>query len=114
LFREYIPETVAGKVAMLILLTIISALVVVVFFVTLAVYLLLIARTLEAIGGKPDSFLAKLRLGLRAIEKETSHLPVEVTKLNEGLTAVAHGLQQVDRHLVNTIEAVVRQGEEGQ
>ena len=96
---------------MLILLTVISALVVVVFFAVLAAYLVQIARTLEAIGGKPDSFLAKLRLGLRAIEQETGHLPGEVTKLNAGLTAVAGGLQKVDEHLVKTIEAVVKQKE---
>lgn len=96
---------------MLILLTWVSALVVVVFFAVLAVYLVLIARALEAIGGKGDSFLAKLRLGLRAIEQETGHLPGEVTKLNAGLTAVAGGLQKVDEHLVKTIEAVVRQKE---
>lgn len=52
---------------MLIVLTLLSALVVVIFFAVLAVYLLLIARTLEAIGGTGDGFLAKLRLGLRAI-----------------------------------------------
>lgn len=98
---------------MLILLSIVSALVVLIFFGVLAVYLVQIARTLEAIGGNPDSFLAKLRLGLRAIEQETSFLPREVTKLNEGLTAVAGGLRQVDQHLVNTIEAVVRQQEGG-
>ena len=96
---------------MLVLLTVISALVVVVFFGALAVYLVLIARTLEAIGGNADSLLAKLRLGLRAIEQETGHLPREVTKLNAGLTAVAQGLQQVDAHLVGTIEAVVKQKE---
>lgn len=96
---------------MFIVLTIISAVVVLAFFGALAVYLVLIARTLEAIGGNADSFLAKLRLGLRAIEQETSHLPTEVTKLNKGLTAVAAGLQQVDKHLVGTIEAVVVQGE---
>lgn len=96
---------------MLILLTVISALVVVVFFGVLAAYLVQIASTLEAIGGKPDSFLAKLRWGLRAIEQETGHLPGEVTKLNEGLTAVAAGLQKVDEHLVKTIEAVIRQKE---
>jgi uncharacterized protein YoxC len=95
---------------MLILLTLLSALVVVIFFGVLMVYLVQIARTLEAIGGRGDSFLAKLRLGLRAIEQETAHLPREVTKLNEGLTQVAGGLQQVDQHLVNTIQAVVRQG----
>ena len=96
---------------MLILLTIVSALVVLVFFGVLVAYLVEIARTLEAIGGSPDSFLAKLRLGLRAIEQETGHLPTEVTRLNQGLAAVADGLKQVDEHLVNTIEAVVRQQE---
>jgi uncharacterized protein YoxC len=94
---------------MLILLSLISALVVLIFFSVLALYLVQIARTLEAIGGNPDSFLAKLRLGLRAIEQETSFLPTEVSKLNDGLSAVAAGLQQVDRHLVNTIQAVVQQ-----
>ncbi|HWQ12200.1 MAG TPA: hypothetical protein VNL77_05335 [Roseiflexaceae bacterium] len=96
---------------MLILLTVVSALVVLVFFGVLAFYLVQIARTLEAIGGAPDSFLAKLRLGLRAIEQETAFLPREVTKLNEGLAAVAGGLRQVDARLVNTIEAVSRQQE---
>ena len=96
---------------MVILLTVVSALVILSFFGVLAAYLVLIARTLEAIGGNLDSFLAKLRLGLRAIEQETGHLPIEVTKLNQGLTAVAGGLRQVDDHLVRTIEAVVRQQE---
>ena len=94
---------------MLVLLTVVSALVVVVFFGVLLVYLALIVRTLEAIGGFADSYLAKVRLGLRAIEKETSHLPEEVTRLNGNLAAVAQGLQQVDTHLVRTIEAVVQQ-----
>lgn len=98
---------------MVIFLTIVSALVVLIFFGVLVVYLVQIARTLEAIGGNPDSFLAKLRMGLRAIESETGFLPREVTKLNEGLTAVAGGLQAADQHLVNTIEAVVRQQEGG-
>lgn len=94
---------------MLIVLTLVSALVVVIFFAVLVVYLVMIARTLEAIGGNGDSFLAKLRLGLRAIEQETSHLPTQVTILNQGLTAVAGGLKAVDAHLVNTIDAVISQ-----
>src|SRR5205085_3809888 len=94
---------------MLVLLTVISALVVVIFFGVLAVYLTQISTTLEAIGGKPDSFLAKLAFGLRAIEQETGHLPREATKLNQSLSALATGLEQVDKHLVKTIEAVVRQ-----
>jgi uncharacterized protein YoxC len=96
---------------MLILLAIVSALVVLVFFGVLVIYLVQIARTLEAIGGNPDSFLAKLRLGLRAIEQETGFLPREVPRLNAGLAEVATGLQEVDAHLVHTIEAVVRQQE---
>ena len=94
---------------MLVLLTVISALVVVIFFGVLAVYLVQISKTLEVIGGKPDSFLAKLAFGLRAIEQETGHLPTEVSKLNPALAQVAAGLQQVDERLVKTIEAVVRQ-----
>ena len=58
-------------------------------------------------GGK--SYLAKLRLGLRAIETETGHLPTEVTKLNKALTETAGGLKVVDQHLVGTIDAVLKQ-----
>lgn len=94
---------------MLVLLTLISAMVVVIFFGVVAFYVHHITKTLEAIGGSPTSYLAKLRLGLRAIEQETGHLPTEVTKLNQGLTQVAGGLQQVDVHLVNTIQAVLKQ-----
>ena len=97
---------------MFILLTIVSVLVVLLFFGVLIFYLLQIARALEAIGGNGSSLLAKLRLGLRAIEKETSHLPVEVTQLNQNLTVVAQRLQEVDSHLVGTIEAVLRQEEQ--
>src|SRR5262245_35568868 len=99
------------EVLVLILLTLISALVVVVFFGVLVFYLIQIALTLEAIGGNADSYLAKLRLGLRAIEQETGHLAPQVTQLNAGLTQVASGLQVVDQHLANTITAVVKQTE---
>lgn len=91
------------------LLALLSALVVVLFFGVVAVYLLLIARTLEAIGGEPDSLLAKLRWGLRAIEQETSHLPREVTQLNETMTALGQGLTAVEGHLAGTAAAVGQQ-----
>ena len=94
---------------MLILLMVLSALVALIFFGALALYLYHIIQLLERIGGHPDSYLAKLRLGLRAIETETGHLPVQVTKLNQGLSAVAEGLQIADQHLAGTIDAVVRQ-----
>ncbi len=90
-------------------LMVVTALVVVLFFGALAVYLVMIVRVLEAIGGTPTSYLAKLRLGLRAIEGETAHLPVQVTKLNQGLTAVASGLQMVETHFTGTIEGVLEQ-----
>lgn len=94
---------------MLILLTILSGIVALIFFGVLAVYLFLIGNVLDEIGGAPHSYLAKLRLGLRAIETETGHLPVQATKLNQNLAAIGEGLETVDGHLSKTIEAVLRQ-----
>ena len=93
----------------MVLLTLLSAIVVLLFLGVVAVYLVMISRLLEAIGGTPTSYLAKLRLGLRAIETETGHLPTQVTKLNEGLTAIADGLALADDHMVGTIDAVLKQ-----
>ena len=93
----------------MILLTLVTAALVLVFFVVLAYALVKIARALESIGGKPTSYLAKLRLGLRAIEKETSHLAPNVIKINAGLKQIAGGLVSVDKHLIGTIAAVVKQ-----
>ena len=93
-----------------ILLTLLTALLVLVFFTVLAYALVKISSALESIGGKPTSYLAKLRLGLRAIEKETSHLAPQVVQVNTGLTQIAGGLASVDQHLVGTIDAVTRQG----
>ncbi len=94
----------------MVLLTVLTAVLVLAFFVVLAYGLTKINATLESIGGTPVSYLAKLRLGLRAIEKETSPLAPEVTKINAGLTQVAGGLASVDRHLAGTIAAVSKQG----
>lgn len=68
-----------------------------------------IVTTLDAIGGSPSSYLAKLRLGLRAIESETGHLAPQVTKLNSNLSDIGEGLKQVDIHLTKTINAVLKQ-----
>lgn len=95
---------------MVVLLTVLTALLVLVFFGVLAYALTKISTALESIGGKPTSYLAKLRMGLRAIEKETSHLAPQVIKVNAGLTQIAGGLASVDKHLVGTIDAVTRQG----
>ena len=91
------------------LLTVLTAALVIVFFLVLAIALILISGVLRSIGGTPTSYLAKLRLGLRAIEMETSHLTPQVVRVNEGLTNIAGGLQAVDGHLVGTIDAAVKQ-----
>lgn len=89
--------------------TVLTAILTLVFFLILAVALFYIGGTLESIGGSPTSFLAKLRLGLRAIEKETSHLTPQVIQINVGLTQIAGGLASVDTHLVGAFAAVTKQ-----
>jgi hypothetical protein len=91
---------------LLMLATIIAVLLLVFVLVK---YLRAIINLLTSTGGDGRSYLAKLRLGLRAIETETGHLPVEVTKLNEALTKTGEGLKVVDDHLVGTIDAVLKQ-----
>ena len=100
----------------MVLLMLLGAAGVMALFVALWVYLFQIIRTLEEIGGpatrfhKPSNYLAKIRLGLRAIEVETAHLAPEVTKLNVGLGAVRDGLRAIDANLAGVIEAVTKQG----
>lgn len=81
------------------LLLLASAVAVLAFFLVIAFALMRIDPLLEAIGGRGDSYLAKLRLGLRAIERETSHLPVAVPRINAGLGELAGGLMAVDATL---------------
>ena len=69
-----------------------------------AVYLVLIRRQLDFIGGAPTSYLAKIRFGLRAIEQETALLAPQVTQLNDGLQTLDKGLRAVESEL----SAVVR------
>lgn len=94
----------------MLLLTGLTALLVLIFLALLAYGLVKISDVLISIGGKPTSYLAKLRMGLRAIEKETGHLAPQVTQVNATLTQIAGGLASVDKHLVGTIAAVTRQG----
>jgi hypothetical protein len=92
-----------------------TALGAVALFVALAIFLRLIIRELEAIGGpstrfrSPANFLGKIRLGLRAIEMETSGIVPQVTKLNGGLKAIRDGLRAIDDSLGGTIDAVTKQ-----
>ncbi len=90
-------------------LTLISVIAASALFIALAVFLVLILEELNAIGGVGTSFLAKIRLGLRAIEVETGHIPKEVTKLNAGLSAVRDGLIVVDGNLAQLATHIHRQ-----
>lgn len=84
-------------------------------FVALALFLRAIDRTLEDIGGPATRFmspvndLAKIRLGLRAIERQTDALAPYVTRVNGGLGAVRDGLRAIDANLAGVIAAVSRQ-----
>lgn len=94
---------------MLVLLMIITILAVLVLVYVLIKYLSGISEALRVIGGDGNSYLAKLRLGLRAIETETGHLTPNVVRLNETLTSTAGGLKAVDDGLVAGIEKALAQ-----
>ena len=85
-------------------LAILSALQVLAFVGTLIAFLGRIVSALERIGGSPSSSLAKVSFGVRAIEKETSHLAPQVTQLNQGLIALGGKLTVVDSHLGTVAE----------
>jgi Flp pilus assembly protein TadB len=70
-------------------LTLLSGLAALLFLGVVAWGLVRIVARLEAIGGRGDSYLARLRLGLRAIERETAHLPGAVPGINAALGAAA-------------------------
>ncbi len=98
-----------------VLLALVSVIGAAALFIALAWYLIAIATELEAIGGDrggygmPASLLSKIRLGVRAIETQTGGLAPQVTRLNEGLTAVRDGLRAIDDNLGGVITAVSRQ-----
>jgi hypothetical protein len=100
----------------LVVLTAVSVLGVAALFLALALFLVAIARALEDIGGPatrfvaPVNYLSKIRLGVRAIERETDFLAPYVTTLNTGLGAVRDGLRAIDANLTGLIAAVTRQG----
>jgi hypothetical protein len=84
-------------------------------FVALALFLRAIAGELEVIGGPatrfvaPVNYLSKIRLGVRAIERQTDALAPQVTRLNSGLSAIRDGLRAIDANLAALIAAVSRQ-----
>ena len=93
----------------LLLLAFLTAALVLAFFLVMAFFLIKIGSVLRSIGGTPTSYLARLRLGLRAIEVETGHLPPQAAAANEGLARVGAGLGAVDKHLAGVIESASKQ-----
>ncbi|MEO6346264.1 MAG: hypothetical protein ABIO60_00005 [Aquaticitalea sp.] len=94
---------------MIVILMVITILAVLLLVFVLVKYLNAIIDTLVSIGGNGKSYLAKLRLGLRAIETETGHLPTQVTQLNMALTNIGEGLKVVDSELDKSINAALKQ-----
>jgi len=84
-------------------------------FVALALFLRAIDGELETIGGPatryvaPANYLARIRLGVRAIERQTDALAPQVGRLNDGLTAIRDGLRAIDGNLARLIASVSRQ-----
>ena len=93
---------------MIVWLTLATCLAAVLLLVVVAINLWRIIRELEWIGGVPISWLAKIRLGLRAIETETGQIAPQVIALNNGLAAVDDGLRQVQADLRASISALRR------
>ncbi len=99
----------------MVLLAVISVAGAAALFVALALFLWAIDGELETIGGPatrfvaPANYLAKIRLGVRAIERQTDALAPQVGRLNEGLTAIRDGLRAIDGNLARLIASVSRQ-----
>jgi hypothetical protein len=87
---------------MVLLLTILSCLLALLFVGALTLLVRKIVHVLEAIGSanQGQSSLEMITWGVRAIEIETRHIPTQVTQLNGGLSAVAERLKQIDDGLV--------------
>jgi hypothetical protein len=98
-----------------VLLAVLSVVGVAALFVALVLFLRAIDLTLESIGGPatrfiiPETYLGKIRLGVRAIEKQTDALAPYVTRVNAGLGAIGDGLKVIDTNLAGLIAAVSRQ-----
>jgi len=81
----------------LLFMTVMTALLTLLFLGVVAEAVWLIQRRLKRIGGNGDSFLAKLRFGLRAIERQTAYLPSELPRINAAVTALAPPSNAGDR-----------------
>lgn len=93
----------------MVLLTVLTILLVLSLVAVLVGFLVAIIGELEAIGGHPDSLLARVRWGVRAIERQTDALEPQVTKLNGALGELDDGLADVAGHVGGLVDALDRQ-----
>lgn len=97
-------------------LTVATVVLILLLVAVLVVGLVLIARTLESIGGSPrgytsrPSLLSKARWGVRAIEQQTSAIEPRVATLNRGLLSLNGALAEVEDELGGLVAALERQG----
>lgn len=94
---------------MIVLLMIVTILATLALFGTLIGFLIRITAHLDSIGTLGGSSLAMVSWGVRAIETETGQIPVQVTHLNQQLTAAAGGLKKIDEGLVAIAGAAAAQ-----
>lgn len=71
------------------LLTLLSAVAALLFLTVVAVALVRIVGLLDVIGGNHTSFLMKLRVGLRAIARHTSHIAPAAADLGAAIDDLA-------------------------
>jgi hypothetical protein len=95
--------------AIYVILMVLTFLAAIALLLVLSIYLNLINFKLASIGGTPYSFLAKIRVGLRAIKTETGFLDENMTLLNKKLRETSDGLKSVEGNLKETIDHVVKQ-----
>ncbi len=76
-----------------VVLTLISAIAAVILLGVIAYYAWRISGHLDRIGGSPTSYLAKVRMGVRAIEQETALIGPEVSRLNQSLRQLSSDLE---------------------
>lgn len=94
---------------MMVILMVLTIVVTVAFFGSLAGFLIAITGRLDSIGTGSRSSLAMIAWGVRAVETHTSYIPKEVTRLNEQLSVAADVLGRIDDGLVAIAGAAAAQ-----
>lgn len=94
---------------MIILFMVLTIVVALLFFGALAAFLVAIDARLDSIGNGPNSSLAMITWGVRAIERETAEIGAQVPTLNAQLAQAAEVLRKIDSGLVTIAGAAAAQ-----